>query len=499
MTMQDKFPTIGKAALEYAEKHGWHVFPAPPGGRKSYKSAKHSDGRNWGATIDPGEIGRDWTQWPQANVGIVTGPKSGLFVIDADTMEGHGKDGLGTLRGWIKEYGDLPDTIEVDTPSGGLHVYFRYPENMKIQTNSDKLALGIDVRGEGGMVLAPPSVKADGTRYSWRNPPGFFELADCPQWLMDKIEVAQRPKLSERAAPIKPSTMTPAGLEELADLLDYIDPDAGGYDDWCNVLMAIHDHTDGGGDGLALAEQWSARGVKYKPGEVASKWQGFTPGGGVGIGTIAALARQNGADLSAIARQHKKGQSIEIATKTTDGTTTPHDVPEPRSFDELLEAAKALEPGQINEIEALVSESAGQNPVRKDAIHRAIKDATKVPLCTIRDQLSQERDATPEPDHLDLARMTLNEIGRDNIICTNAFVWRWQARGVWAQQDDRAIKQEAQALIDRAGVEVKASEVNGCQRQSKSEPKGSAKCCHFGFGIISVKTSASIRAAALVI
>lgn len=338
MAMQDAFPATGRAALEHAAR-GWHVFPAPRGTRKSHKSAKHSGGRNWGATTDADEIRRDWMRWPQANVGIVTGPQSGFFVIDADTMEGHGKDGVGTLRGWIEENCDLPHTIEADSPSGGWHVYFRYPDGIDIQTNDNKLAPGIDVRGAGGMVLAPPSVRPDGTAYSWRNPPDFFDVADCPQWLLDKIEAAQRPKLSERAAPSMLNT--PAELDELADLLTYIDPDAGGYDDWCNVLMAIHDHTGGGGDGLALAEDWSANGAKFKPGEVASKWRGFTPGGGVGIGTIATLARQNGADLSAIARQHKKGNAINIAVNR-DAAATSDGEPRPNAPDDIDLSQDAL-------------------------------------------------------------------------------------------------------------------------------------------------------------
>ena len=123
--------------------------------------------------------------------------------------------------------------------------------------------------------------------------------------------------------------------------------------------------------------------------------------------------------------------------------------PGPRGFDELLTAAKALSPGRIDEMEAVVSECAGLNPMRRDAVFRAIKDATGIPLGTIRDQLSQGRDAVPEPDHLDLARMTLAQIGRYNIICTNAFVWRWQSRGVWTQQDDRAVKQAVQARISQ--------------------------------------------------
>jgi putative DNA primase/helicase len=145
------------------------------------------------------------------------------------------------------------------------------------------------------------------------------------------------------------------------------------------------------------------------------------------------------------------------------------DAPEPRSFDELLEAAQALEPGQIDDMEAIVSESARLNPMRRDAIFRAIKDSTKVPLGTLKDQLSHGTD-TPDPDHLDLARMTLDEIGRDNVICTNASVWRWQGRGVWTQQDDRAIKQAVQIrLDDEFMIDVTANLVNGVTDVLKSD------------------------------
>jgi len=157
------------------------------------------------------------------------------------------------------------------------------------------------------------------------------------------------------------------------------------------------------------------------------------------------------------------------------GHTGPDDAgddpkPGPRGFDELLTAAKALSPGHIDDMEAIVSECAGLTPMRRDAIFRAIKDATGVPLGTIRDQLSQERDAVPEPDHLDLARMTLDDIGRDNIVCTNAFVWRWQNRGVWTQQDDRAIKQPVQSrLDDEFMIDVTANRVNSVADVLKSD------------------------------
>src|SRR3954451_5761968 len=78
------------AALEYAAL-GWEVFPAPPGTKQSYKSEKHS-GTKWGKTTDPEEIRRDFWKWPDANVAIVTGVTSGIFVLEGDTLVGHGVD-----------------------------------------------------------------------------------------------------------------------------------------------------------------------------------------------------------------------------------------------------------------------------------------------------------------------------------------------------------------------------------------------------------------------
>ena len=89
---------------------------------------------------------------------------------------------------------------------------------------------------------------------------------------------------------------------EAKEILSYINPDCG-YNDWLNVLMAVHSRFGGSQEGLTLADEWSAQGAKYKPGEVARKWASFKKHG-VKWATAAALARQNGADLSAIARKY---------------------------------------------------------------------------------------------------------------------------------------------------------------------------------------------------
>lgn len=194
MSAESDFSTIQDAAQDYARR-GWPVFPVPLGTKKSHKSAEYSGGRKWGATLDHAEIAADFTNWPDANVGIVTGPASGILVIEADTMDGHGVDGVANLAALVEAHGGLPDTIEALSPSGSRHLYFRYPTGRNIRNSEGRITPGIDVRGDGGMVVAAPSVKPGKAKpYTWTNPPGPFNLADCPEWLLklcEKVEPKQ--------------------------------------------------------------------------------------------------------------------------------------------------------------------------------------------------------------------------------------------------------------------------------------------------------------------
>lgn len=292
---------MAEMAVYYAAS-GWPVFPAPLGSKRSHKSEKHS-GEKWGATTDPEEIRADWSRWPTANIGIPTGLAAKIFVLDADTLAGHGKNGTKTLARWETASGKI-HTVEARTPTGGRHLYFRFPF-FEVRNSESKLALGIDIRGEGGMVLGPPSVKPDVGAYEWIKAPWEVEPADCPHWLLDKLADFENNRLSNRAAVHIPSGFEPAGSDEAEELLSYIPPDCG-YGDWLAVLMALHDKFGGSDEGLSLADRWSASGSLYKPGEVAAKWRSFKAGGGTSWATIPALAKQAGADLSAISRNYRQ-------------------------------------------------------------------------------------------------------------------------------------------------------------------------------------------------
>src|SRR5262249_22877411 len=168
------------AALDYAERD-WDVFPAPPGEKKSYKSAEHSGGAKWGKTRDPKQIKKDFRKWPDANVGIPTGADNGIWVLETDTPKGHNVDGEASLRALEEKHGPLPETLMAESPSGSRHRYFKRPDAVTITNSTSSIGPGIDVRGEGGMVIAPPSARDDGA-YRWLND---NPIADAPQWLIN--------------------------------------------------------------------------------------------------------------------------------------------------------------------------------------------------------------------------------------------------------------------------------------------------------------------------
>jgi hypothetical protein len=183
------------AALAYAGR-GFAVFPVPPDSKKSYKSAKYSNGARWGASSDPAEVRRDFTHWPNARIGIPTGAVNGIVVVETDTIEGHGIDGAALLAKLEADHGALPDTLTACSPSGSLHRYFLHPgRDIRIKTTASVIGSGVDVRGDGGMVIAPPSVNLDGRAYRWINK---LPVVAMPRWLVE-LTRDKPPSISQRA------------------------------------------------------------------------------------------------------------------------------------------------------------------------------------------------------------------------------------------------------------------------------------------------------------
>lgn len=178
------------AALEYAET-GWPVFPVSPDKKTPCKSAKFSNGKPWGMTCDAKEIRRDFEKWPTAMIGVPTGKPSGFWVLDIDTVQGHAKNGIAALEELKARHGALPDTLMATTPSGGKHLYFR-TNGVSVLNSTSTLGVGIDVRGDGGMVIVPPSRRASG-QYKWAN---NHPISDPPRWLLALVTRGDGPRVS---------------------------------------------------------------------------------------------------------------------------------------------------------------------------------------------------------------------------------------------------------------------------------------------------------------
>ncbi len=166
---------MAQAAIRYLAK-GWSVLPL-----------RHSDKRpliQWQmlqqTRADTATVEHWFAHWPDANIGIVTGEISNLIVLDVDHKHG-GDDSLVQLE---RRFGTLSETVEAYPGGGGRHLYFTHPGDFT--PNRTGLAQGIDLRGDGGYVVAPPSRHPSGQLYAWvpgRSPEEIAPAA-LPRWVL---------------------------------------------------------------------------------------------------------------------------------------------------------------------------------------------------------------------------------------------------------------------------------------------------------------------------
>jgi hypothetical protein len=162
------------AALDLARR-GLAVFPCQPRG----KEPACSNGL-LAATTDFARITRWWGCIPDLNIGIATGAASGVFVLDVD-----GTEGEQSLRQLEQSNGALPPTVEAITGKG-RHCYFRIGEHGAVRNSASQIAPGLDIRGDGGYVIAPPSTHPSGRAYAW-SVDSEPDYADAPDWLHELI------------------------------------------------------------------------------------------------------------------------------------------------------------------------------------------------------------------------------------------------------------------------------------------------------------------------
>jgi hypothetical protein len=166
-----------KAALDYA-RLGWSVIPIEPRGKRPLVRWQVYQHRHPDAT----EVAEWFRRWSDANIAVVTGVVSGLVVLDLDPPHG----GDASLQELERKHGPIVETVEARTGGGGRHLYFAHPGEML--HNRVGLAPGVDLRGDGGYVVAPPSVHASGEPYRWERSPDVCHLAPLPDWLSEASE-----------------------------------------------------------------------------------------------------------------------------------------------------------------------------------------------------------------------------------------------------------------------------------------------------------------------
>jgi hypothetical protein len=219
------------AALAYASR-GWRVlhlhYPTGggcscPKGRGCDRPGKHPIAHDWTAlaTTDPDRI-RGWWRSRPWNVGIATGPGSGLWVLDLDTPRAGEEDGLEALVALEEQHG-AAGGVSAFTGGGGQHVFFAWPEDGTVPNGvrvlkRDGVKASADTRGAGGLIVAPPSRHASGEVYVWEALPLPERLPPAPRWLVEMVAPAPAPPRLTRSLPDLPAPTAGGDRREAAYL-----------------------------------------------------------------------------------------------------------------------------------------------------------------------------------------------------------------------------------------------------------------------------------------
>lgn len=316
-----------ESALAYA-RAGWRVMPLHNIGADGYCTCRPTErrpkahqecpspgkhpriktGRAFeAATTDEAQIRKWWTRWPNANIGIATGQGSRLCVVDID-----GQTGFDTLNRLLKEASDaghtLPTTLTARSGRQGVgaHLYFICDEPSPSNSGD-----GLDIRGDGGNLVAPPSMHISGQPYAWVNaaPP-----APMPAWLLHwfrnrdrearphppaaRSEVHGLPEhLRGRAGAGLSRRLEITDLPPIADVeaaLEAIPNDNRSWDEWNRIGMAVWRATGGSEEGLDAFDYWSQKSRKYDPEGPAERWRAYegSPPDSIGYGSLWYEAKQ---------------------------------------------------------------------------------------------------------------------------------------------------------------------------------------------------------------
>lgn len=290
------------AALRYAEL-GLPVFPCKPetkaplvGPDKDAAGNKvEGTGGFHKATTDADQIKAWWAKWPTAMIGMPTGEKSGIDVLDLDVDEKKGKDGLVEIPDWKSR-----SPIIVRTPRGGRHLWFK--SDGSVSNSTDNIALGVDTRGRGGYVILPPSKNGVAAyRFEHGNEHKLEKLSLFPDDLKARLGTDDKAPSRE---PVPEHLKSAGGVGKSFDPRDYNAPTAEpervaaameaipnpdvGWEEWNKMGMTIWRATEGADEGRKIFHDWSKRSKKFDEKETDERWRHYfeCPPKKLGAGSI---------------------------------------------------------------------------------------------------------------------------------------------------------------------------------------------------------------------
>jgi len=191
--MTDYSSPLAEAAHDYVER-GLAIIPLGVGKKEPVTKSGLND---W--TDNPGQIDVWWGQGehagkrgnPSYNIGMACGQVSGgIIAIDLDCHSDEA-NGLHFLRDWEVEHGKLPETWTQITGSGGKQLFYRAGQDIRNSANGE---IGVDVRGNGGYVVLPPSLHPCGDCYEWSISPDDMDVADADDKVYDFIRAVSKTK-----------------------------------------------------------------------------------------------------------------------------------------------------------------------------------------------------------------------------------------------------------------------------------------------------------------
>ena len=268
-------PIFERFAIRYAHK-GFEVFPLAVGSKKPMRDSCGLSA----ATGDVALVAEWCREFPFANIGLRTGPGSGICAIDLDPLSG-GFDSERRLRSEGKAW---PETPVQRTRSGGRHIILQH--HPLIVTGANRLGPGIDFRGAGGYIVAAPSI-VGGKAYSWLSWPPCGP-APAPGWLLDHLAAEAAKRQADKPSPAKPlpAVLEPE-IERARKALCFIPSDD--RDTWLAVGMALSGSF--GDSGRSLWDEWSRQSRNYTEAGQVKAWKSFK-GGARTVATIFWLRSQ---------------------------------------------------------------------------------------------------------------------------------------------------------------------------------------------------------------